>query len=300
MYFRFPLLLAILIISFFYSCNKEQQNDINNDIKQYNLKGSVKSIEEINYSVTGKYFTRILFNEQGYITEQASYNPDGTLIRKWVNTYDKDHLKLSRHCYVGNDSLSYILRYHYNSRGKLASTRLFDPNDYLISQYSTEYDDSLNVVRETFLGEDATYKHLVVHTYDDQNKIKEDIFIDSVRHQTWKQAYQYNKLSQVKEITLKSPDDSLIKTTRYTYLPNNKVDKVAHYNAKMELLSTTDYTYDTMDNIVEILEYSPDNETHQNKTYQYSYDEQGNWTLLSETVNHQPGNIITRKIEYYN
>lgn len=300
MYFRFLLLLTTLLMSFLCSCHKEQPKDINNDVKQYNLKGNVKSITEINYSVAGKFITFILFNEEGFISEQASFNPDGTLIRKWVNTYDRGNFKLARHCYVGNDSLSYILRYYYNSQGKLACTKLFDPNEYLVSQYSTEYDDSMNVARETFLGEDATYKHLVIHVYDDQNKIKEDIFIDSVRNQTWKQAYQYNNLSQVKEIVLKSPDDSLIKTTRYTYLSNNKVDKATHYNSKEELVSTTDYTYDRMDNIVEIIEFSPDNNSRQNKTYQYSYDEQGNWTLLSESVNHQPGNVITRQIEYYN
>lgn len=300
MYFRLSLLLSGLLLCILCSCKKEPSKGILNDIKQYNLKGDVKAITEINYSVTGKYLTRILFNEEGFISEQSTYNPDRSLIRKWVNTYDHDNLKISRHCYVGKDSLSYILRYYYNRQGKLIWTKLFDPNEYLVSQYSTEYDDSMNVVKETFLGEDASFKHLVVHTYDDQNKVKEEVYIDSVRNHTWKQIYQYNSLSQVKEIILKSPDDSLINTTRFTYLNNNKVDKAYHYNAKMELQSITDYAYDPMDNIVEIIELSPDNSTHQDKTYQYSYDEKGNWTFLSESVNHQPGNIITRKIEYYN
>lgn len=300
MCFRFSLLLSLALMCMLCSCNKEPSEGILNDINRYNLKGKVKSITEINYTLTGKYLTRILFNEEGFITEQSSYNPDGSLIRKWVNSYDNDNLKLSRHCYVGKDSLSYILRYYYNRQGKLIWTKLYDPNEYLVSQYSTEYDDSLNVIRETFLGEDASYQHLVVHTYNDQNKVKEEIYIDSVRNRTWKQIYQYNDRSQVKEIILKSPDDSLIKTTRYTYLTNNKVDKAYHYNAKMELESVTDYAYDKMENIIEILEHSHDNATHQDKTYQYSYDKQGNWTFLSESVNHQPGNVITRKIEYYN
>ncbi|MGE5393123.1 MAG: hypothetical protein ACM3P1_00190 [Candidatus Saccharibacteria bacterium] len=280
------------------SCKKEQ--GLVNDYQQYNLKGKIKSISEINYSVNGKYRTVILFNEQGFITEQASYNPDGSLIRKWVNQYNQDHLKLSRSCYVNHDSLSYILRYYYNRQGKLILTKLFDSKDYLVSQYATEYDHSLNVVKETSLGEDAVYQHRIVHTYNDQNKIKEDLFVDSVRNHAWKQLYHYNDHLQVEDIIIQSPDDNMISKTRYTYLKNNKVDKVYHYNAKMELLSITDYDYDSMDNIVEILELSPDNITQGSKTYQYNYDQKGNWTFLSETENHKNGNIITRKIEYYN
>ncbi|HLN72584.1 MAG TPA: hypothetical protein VK205_04765 [Prolixibacteraceae bacterium] len=300
MYFRFPLLLTLLSLCILFSCKKETTRIITNDYQQYNLKGKVKSISEINYSANGKYRTIIQFDEQGFIKEQASYNPDGSLIRKWVNEYNSDHLKVSRSCYVGHDSLSYILRYYYNRQGKLIWTKLFDSNNYLESQYSTEYDDSLNIVKETFLGDDASYKNLVVHTYNDQNKIKEDLFLDTVRNHEWKQLYHYNDRSQLEEIILQSPNDSILNKTKYTYLSNNKVDKVYHYNAKMELESITDYNYDSMDNIVEILEITPDNITRKSNTYQYNYDKNGNWTFLSETENHKNGNIITRKIEYYN
>lgn len=300
MYLRFTLLLTILLLSIVYSCKKEPSRIISNDYQQYNLNGRVKTISEINYTTNGKYLTIIQFNEKGFIKEQASYNPDGSLIRKWVNEYKNNHLKLSRYCYVGHDSLSYILRYYYNRKNKIILTKLFDSYNYLIAQYSTEYDNSLNVVKETFLGEDASYKNLVVHTYNDQNKIKEDLFVDTVRNREWKQLYHYNDHLQVEEIILQSNNDSLINKTRYTYLSNNKVDKVYHYNAKMKLESITDYNYDSMDNIVEILEITPDNITSDNKFYQYNYDRNGNWTFLSATENHQNGNIITRKIEYYN
>jgi hypothetical protein len=300
MYFRVPLLLAILLLFVLFSCKKEQPTGITNDYQQYNLKGKVKSISEINYSVNGKYHTIIQFNEQGFITEQASYNPDGSLIRKWVNNYNSDNLKVSRYCYVNHDSLSYILRFYYNRQGKVIWTKLFDSKEYLVSQYETKYDDSLNVIKETFLGEDAIYQHLVIHTYNEQKKIKEDLYVDSVRDHVWKQLYLYNDRMQVEEIILKTPDDSMINKNTYTYLSNNKVDKVYHYNANMELQSITDYTYDSMDNIIEILELTPDNTTIQNKSYEYHYDQNGNWTFLSETEHHKNGNIITRKIEYYN
>lgn len=300
MHFKFSLLLSVLMMLFLCSCKKEKPLLLLNDLQQYNLKGNVKSITEINFSTTGKYLTRINFNQDGFITEQATYNPDGTLIRKWVNEYDRHNLKLSRHCYVHNDSLSYILRFFYNRQGKLIWTKKFDSRQFLLSQYSTNYDDHQNVIKETFLGEDATFKHLVLHTYDHQNKVAQDIYIDSVRNNSWKQIYHYNLQSQVEEITLKSPKDSLIEKISYSYLKNGKVDKVYHYNAHMKLEFITDYTYDNQGNTSEIMEMSPDNVIHKNQAFMYNYDQQNNWTLLTETVNHQPGNIITRKIEYFN
>jgi len=214
MHFRNSLLLTIVILAILCCCDRKQLVNMPNDLQQFNLKGKVKSISEINYSTSGKYHTRILFNEKGFITEQASYNADGTLIRKWVNNYEKDICKISRYCYVLNDSLSYILRYYYNRQGKLIWTKLFNPHESLISIYSTEYDDSLNIIKETLLGEDATFKHLVFHSYNSQNKIEEDLFIDSVRNNTWKQLYQYNSQSQVEEVTFKAPNDSVKKKNK--------------------------------------------------------------------------------------
>jgi len=170
----------------------------------------------------------------------------------------------------------------------------------LISIYSNEYDDSLNIIKETLLGEDASFKHLVLHSYDSHNKIEEDIFIDSVRNNSWKQMYQYNNQSKVEEVIIKASNDSLINKTSYTYLIDNRLDKAFHYNGQMILQSITSYSYDSLGNVIGMRELSPDGMPIKDQSYQYNYDRQGNWTFLSESVDHQPGNIITRSIEYYN
>lgn len=121
-----------------------------------------------------------------------------------------------------------------------------------------------------------------------------------MRNNTYKQIYEYNNEALVDEISLKSPDDSLIKKTKYTYLADKKLDKAFNYDAKGELVSVKSYTYDELSNVVEIMELFSLDKTHRNQTFQYSYDQQGNWTFLSESINHEPGNILTRDIEYYN
>lgn len=300
MQLRSSLLLPILIVAMLCACQMSPEVTTRSDLDLRNLKGNVKTITEINYTVNGKYKTTILFNEQGFITEQATYNPDGSLIRKWVNEYDDQNRQLTRHCYVLDDSLSYILRYHYNNHGKLASTQLQAPDGTPIRKYTTHYDDRQNVIKETALAEDATFKYLVLHKYNAQNKVAEEVYIDSMRNNTYKQIYKYNNELLIDEISLKSPDDSLIKKTRYTYLADKKLDKAYNYNTRGELVSVKSYTYDELSNVVEVMEIFSEDKTHRNQTFQYSYDQQGNWTFLSESVNHEPGNIITRDIEYYN
>lgn len=300
MHFRSSLLLPILMLAMLCACKYSLEENLKSDLELRNLNGKVKIITEINYTINGKYKTILLFNEEGFITEQASYNPDGSLIRKWVNEYDDQNRQLSRHCYVRDDSLSYILRFRYNDHGKLASTQLLSPVGTLIRKYITHYDDRHNVIKETALAEDATFKHLVLHKYNDQNKVAEEIYIDSLRNNTYKQIYKYNNELLIDEISLKSPDDSLIKKTRYTYLADKKLDKAYNYNTRGELVSVKSYTYDELSNVVEVMEIFSEDKTHRNQTFQYSYDQQGNWTFLSESVNHEPGNIITRDIEYYN
>lgn len=299
MHFRSSLLLPILMLAMLCACKSSLEENLKSDLELRNLNGKVKIITEINYTINGKYKTILLFNEEGFITEQASYNPDGSLIRKWVNEYDDQNRQLSRHCYVRDDSLSYILRFRYNDHGKLASTQLLSPVGALIRKYITHYDDRQNVIKETALAEDATFKHMVLHKYNDKNKVSEEIYIDSLRNNTYKQIYKYNNESLLDEISLKSPVDSLIKKTKYTYLADKKLDKAYNYNAQGELVSVKSYTYDKMSNVVEVMEIFSEDKTHRNQTFQYSYDYQGNWTFLSESLNHEPGNIITRDIEYY-
>lgn len=300
MHLRSSLLLSILMLGMLCACQKTPEGTLKSDLEQRNLKGKVKTITEINYKVSGKYKTTILFNEEGFISQQATYNPDGSLIRKWVNEYDAQNRQLSRHCYVLDDSLSYILRYHYNDHGKLALTQVLAPDGTPITQYTTQYDERQNVIKEIALAEDAAFKYLVLHKYNDQNKVAEEIYIDSVRNTTYKQIYGYNSELLINEISLKSPDDSLIKRTKYSYLADKKLDKAYNYNARGQLVSVKSYTYDKLSNVIEIMEIFTEDKTHSNQTFQYSYDQQDNWTFLYESLNHEPGNIITRDIEYYN
>jgi hypothetical protein len=82
------------------SCLKKQVDKLESDKDILKLQGNVKSMLDINYSVSGKYTTYFAFNKKGCIVEQTSYNNDGSLIRKWIYTYDSKNNKQKRYCYV--------------------------------------------------------------------------------------------------------------------------------------------------------------------------------------------------------
>jgi hypothetical protein len=299
MYFRAMFYLQILGLIIFNSCIKQPSSDLNDDRLQWNLKGNVESLSEITYSTSGKYVTTISFNKAGFVSEQVSYNPDHSLIRRWVYKYDEQNRKLTRDCYVQKDSLSYTMYYYYNQQGKIANTKTIRSNGVLGSQKIYQYDNNQNVTKESVLGENATLENSILHQYNEKNELTKETYIDSALHRDWKQIYKYNSKGLKEEILYLSMKDSLVKKTKYTYLENKKIDQTFVYNAENELLSTTTYKYDRQGNTIEILELLPDNKTPKKQVFQYKYDKRGNWTFLSQSANDVQENIMTRKVEYF-
>ena len=225
------------------SCDKNKIV-VNNELKEWRLQGAVRAISETDYSNTGKYTTYLLFKPTGFIQEQTAYNPDGSLIRRWEFEYNGRNQKLTRSCYVLNDSLSGILHYSYNKNDKIAGEKLENPQGGIISDTEYEYDVNQNEIERRFLGENDRILGRILYKYDDKKNAVEELHIDSVLHQYWKLKNIYNREGLTLEILYLSLNDSLIKKTTYTYLTNKQVDEAYFYNSKGELISKTTYQYD--------------------------------------------------------
>lgn len=299
MQYRFFQIVLFVVLSGLISCSGNKPDNSLNDREQWNLKGNVKSLSEINYSTGGKFVTNISFNKNGFVTNQVGYNPDGSLIRKWIYQYDNQNRKLIRDCYVLKDSLSYTMHYYYNDQGKLSAIKSFSPNGLWELQTIYQYDENLNLTKEATSGEKNSAGSQVLTMYNEKKQLIEETHIDSLMHSYWKQIYTYNSKGLKVEISYKTLSDSLIKDMKYTYLENGKVDKVNLYNEAMKFISTTAYKYDDRGNTKEILNLLPDNTIQHIQVCDYKYDKYGNWIYLSETNNNKLGNIMTRKIEYY-
>jgi hypothetical protein len=294
-------LLGRLFVTFLIlgSCIKQSgyQNS-NTDLEQWKLKGNVKSLTEIDYSKSGKYTAQLFFTNNGLIKQQSSFNPDGTLIRKWVFTYNKNDLKLSRKCYILNDSLSNVMYYYYNQINKNSLILSCDATGNLSSRIMYTFDSRSNVIEEKTVDGGASLKKMSLHRYDKQNRLIEDVCIDSILKKNWKQEYSYNS-GQLAEISYSSLQDSIINRKRFCYLANNRVYSVSFYDYRNNLISLTKYRYDNQGNAIEMIVYSPDGRIQEKRDYHYKYDNYDNWIFVSEFCNGLPEKVITRELKYY-
>jgi len=291
-------ILIIIALELLFSSCRENSGNITNERNEWKLLGAVKSLSEIDYSKNGKYKALLLFNPAGYIEEQNTYNPDGSLIRRWCYTYNSLNQKLTRHCFVLNDSLSGILYYTYNQNGKITDEKLVTPTGLPISDVEYQYDKNQNVIEKRFI--DAKGKIIVkVKSKFESNKLIEELQLDSIAQQKVKNRYSYNTDGLKIEMKSYSPQDNVVKRTRYSYLANRQVGQTNLYNEHNELSSEIVYKYDNQGNITLKQTFGLLGEITEKRTFNYKYDNQKNWIFRYEYLNDQVEDIISRKLEYY-
>lgn len=295
---KFYILIFFIVAQIACSCHKNK-GDIGSDLNEWKLQGNVKSISEIDYSNTGKYSAYLLFNSHGFIQEQTTFNTDGSLIRKWKYEYNTRNQKLIRSCYILNDSLSGVLHYNYNEADKITQEKLLTPAGLLLSNIEHQYDINQNNIEIRFSNDKAKIQGAVLYKYDKSNKLMEELHLDTVTHQNWKQRFTYNKDGLNVEVLYLSLEDSLIKKSTYSYLPNNQVGEACSLNAQNELISKTTYKYDTQENVTLKLICNSSEKTTKKHIFKYTYDKHKNWTFRYEYINDQIDDIISRKLEYY-
>lgn len=288
----------VLIVQMAVSCNINHEVNLN-DLKEWRLEGSVKSISEINYSSTGKYSTHLLFNTDGFVQEQSTYNPDSSLIRKWKFEYNGQNLKSARSCYVLNDSLSEILYYTYNENGKIVEEKLVNTHGTLISNVEHEYDKNQNEIERRFIDENEKVQGQISYRYNDKNILTEVISFNNIIHQHWRQKYFYNQKGLNVEILFLSMNDSLLNRSTYTYTPDRQVSESCNYNSKNILTVKTMYNYDNQLNIINKVIYYPLENTTEKNTFEYLYDKYKNWTSQKTYTNNEISDITVRELEYY-
>jgi len=292
-------LLFIIAVHLFCSCQKNKV-EMHNEWNEWKIKGAVKSITEIDYSKTGKYKAYLLFNANGFIKEQSTYNTDSSLIRKWKYEYNTQNQKLTRSCIVLKDSLSGILHYKYNEADKITEEKLLNPTGAKISNIEHRYDEKQNVIEKRYSDDNGKIIVTVIYKYDIANRLVEEIHSDTVMNQNWKQRYSWNKEGLNSELLYLTLNDSLIKRSTYTYQSNKLMSEAISYSANSELISKTNFEYDLNDNITIQLNYSEPAKTTEKHTFRYTYDQYKNWTFRYEYINDQLIDIISRELKYYN
>lgn len=152
----------------------------------------------------------------------------------------------------------------YNAKG-LPTEALIEEKDGSSIKVSLKYDEKGNLLEEIFHRKEGQEKFS--YKYDQKGNRIEHTAYDI------KYSYQYNDKGQVIEENIHDEMDKISTKTIIKYdKKGNFIKKTAHY-----------------------LDVS----TKENYTYQYTYDQKGNWVKRIEYKDKNPIQITERVIEYY-
>jgi hypothetical protein len=315
-------IINTIILIFLFSCNSNNVSR-ENDLKDLGLKGSVKSIVEIEYNVEEKFGEihlknenwkkELYFNEEGYIKkskssgfsdgsgsvllykydqgnliEVAEYYLDGSLRWKDVSKYDKNHKKIEINEYNADEDLSSKIKFKYNENGVKLEANKYDSDGKLGS--TTKYDHRDNTTE--YLGYDSN-SILIYHKkylFDEQNHL-----LETEIYSAYTEMYYNYK------------GDNIIKVNDWHWLNENGTSIKRDRDLEGEWINSKDirrvpatfkyiYKYDIDGNKTEENVYINNNNEFAAKKI-WNYDKLGN--LIEETFIDSMGESYTTKtIEY--
>ena len=175
----FTFFICIFVSIIFNSCAGKSDNISENHWSGWKLKGAVKQLEYNNYSDGGKYFTKVCFNKSGYVDKQEFYNPDQSLMRKWIYKYNNTNQQIQRLCYVLSDSLSQILINKYDDNGKLIAIFVEDGNGIAKQYMKAIYNKSKLKAEDFFYNMNGQVETNIIYQYNSQKRIIKETQFDN-------------------------------------------------------------------------------------------------------------------------
>ena len=227
--------------------------------------------------VQGKYF-------------DTSYIPKDT----FNSTYDeRGNLTEVRHSYT-----QYKDKLHLQNQDILYSIRtyLYDDQNRLTWQLVRRY------------SQNGDLEYIFSYSYDTRGNIKEEVYQHREYGFSTKWSYAYDPMNERTRETFYNSEGVVFTG----YLVTNEYDSESRLldTIRCDLLgaqqSRTSHTYNGYGHLIESATYNPDNSLNNKTTYEYKYDEWGNWverrTLTTNNLREAysiPTLVQFRTISYY-
>lgn len=275
------IVIVLTLIISLVSC--ENKKELNNDLKEFNIYGNVKQIKNKYYGAKESFgeiekgkFNGVLikiFNYEGNQIKEKNYNTDGSVNVKIIFKYNNKGLKTEERPY-GKDGTPYnYFNYSYNNVNQIISETLFHiSKKTIIHKDSFEYDKKGNLITETsynskkmqavsrykydglsrkieynYYGINGLLKWIRKYNYDDNNRLLENISIDSYsKEMKRKTGYKYDDFGNVNEKSEYDADGSLKERTVYEYeydKNNNWIKKITYNNEVPESILEREFIY---------------------------------------------------------
>ena len=253
------------------------------------LKGKVKSQRSIPYEVVtqGKTFVKGAidrdldtvvkignldnlqkdFNPNGYLTQMRFFFKNGELYSRMEYYYNpQGQLFETRY---NSDKTLYV----YNPEGYLIKDATYSPGGFLKTHYNYQVDTNGKVLKE--------------ETYH-ANQLESTI------------AYTYDKQGDPVEMRYYDAQGNLLQRVESKFNKQHLAERNRTYDKDNKLVNITNKKYNSQGDCIKLQAENKLPQKQKNvATYEYKYDNQGNWIAKTTFINGEPRQIIERTLSYY-
>lgn len=239
------------------------------DLQKENLRGNVLSVRETAYEVT--------YNEQGQMVNGEIEDNSGLNSLKIFNP--KGYMTEQFYYDIENVEEARIKTTHFTEKG-FPKEAILEEKEGHSNKITFEYNEKGALLQKIFYLKEGN--HLTKYEYDEKgNVIKTHLLIKNAEWEfSFDYLYQYNKKGQV-------------------------IEEVS-YNKDQKMISKTIKKYNKQGDYIKKIELFPDENSPKEgksfkeaRTYQYTYDKNGNWIKKIEYQGKEPIQIYEREIKYY-
>lgn len=238
----------------------------NNDWKQLELKGKVKSVK---------------------IDDKHRYKKDGVNFTQWENMfgYYYQFNTAGRYTEVqqffGDGSLNYKTVYNQDPKTKKAELSLFDKDGKPNGRKSHRFNDGGNLSEIVEYLKDGKFNRRYVFTYNDNGKTTSTIYYkaDSTLGSTT--SWTYSKDGREVDWQLETPGYAT-SYKKYRYNAKGNLIEELSYDKKKEVDLRIVLSYDVQGNKIEEAKYKGLEKFLHKTTWTYEYDKAGNWTKRTQ------------------
>lgn len=354
-------LLLLTFISFFlFSCKKEnattnETSDAGNEWTFYDLNSNVKSFSDytttdststtnvrnfensfyedisLKFDSNGKLIEKIIFKEDGSISENQTYdgkdkllskrqftsnneyidtkyswennkntlitrrNQDGSLFDKEVFLYN-NNLLVEQQKFNNKEVLTNRSTFTYNTKNQLVVEKIFENKEVIQSSFEYDYDNNGNRVSESKLDNNLDVIYRTIYKYQNGLIVEEATYTNGDKLESQiKRTFDFKNRLVVK--TIFDSFDNSTDREEFGYDDNdNTISWKVYKNEKLS--SQTTYIFDEKNNLINEITLDGNDKITNTKIIDYLYDNKSNWINKRTTINGKTF-FTSRKIEYY-
>lgn len=212
--------------------------------------------------------------------------------------YDKNEKPIEFGQYETDGSLYEKTIYERNEKGDAQKGTKKSSSDEIKSYWTYEYDSNENMIEVKTYDTGNILTNIQSNKYDENGNNIEMISKRPESENGWKYVYNYTSDKKKIEQFRYKPDGSLKDRRTYSYNKDGNENMQFKFNPDgsfMKFMSE----YDKMDNLIVQNWFNEQNEQTHQTSFEYVYDQNGNWITKKRSSNGELSMVWERQIEYF-